>query len=133
MGLKSVKGKVGKRVRRANFFIDLSEIGMEGETLTFREPTIADKFPDAAANQQFAINFPEIAANSMLQALIMLLAACYVPDKDEEDTVPAFALAELARDKDAVFFFIAEKFGAAFPDTENFAKAQDDAKNASAE
>jgi hypothetical protein len=130
MGLKSVKAKVEKRVRRANCVIDLSEIGMEGETLTFREPMIADKFPDTAANQQFRINFPELAANELLQALIMLLGACYVPDKDEEDTIPAFELAGLARDKEPVFWFIVDKFGKAYPDTENLSKAKDSVKNA---
>ena len=97
-----------------------------GIVLQFQEPNAAQLFQVGGLSKTLKKRNPDWA-DELCQSVSLLAVSHIAPDAGDKD--PLVFYTELANENAPLFIDVLGRYGAAFPDTQNFSAAVDNAKN----
>lgn len=116
--------------RKPNIKIDIASLVGKDECLfEFREPRIADLFPDTNLLQRLKVSYPFLLDATLNMAIV--LGKCYVKSQAENHTDPVRVFAKVADKQEKVFMKLSIEFSTAYLNT--FADEVEQAGNDSTE
>lgn len=98
--------------RKPNIRVDLSSFLGDGAGVEFREPRLADIYPDGALVDRLRLSFPLISPDQI--ATCVLIGKCYIKQPDENDLDTIRTMCQILDKNPKIYLRIARRFNDAF-------------------
>ena len=98
--------------RKPNIKVDLMPVVGKPHVVEFREPRLADLFPDAKVVERLRVSHPHLAVDHVNSCVVM--GRCYIKGDDENALEPVRAMCRIAENNETVFLALMREFATAY-------------------